>query len=109
LINLCDLTVNFSLIRRKVFDGQHGGIRWDGGDVKIGGGEHSAFFIDLQRCYWGVAYVEGANINQFRPNPQWQHKAYGSMRQRARSLGRPCLKSRGIDVYVLANGTAEVS
>lgn len=107
--HLCDLTVNYSLIRTKVFEGKHGGIRWDGGDVKIGGGEHSAFFIDLQRSYWGVAYVEGVNINQFPPNRDWQHKAYASMRQRARSLGRPCLKARGIDVYVLANGTAEVS
>ena len=107
--HLCDLTVNFSLIRTKVFEGKHGGIRWDGGDVKIGGGEHSSFFVDLQRSYWGVAVVPTANINQFRPNPQWMHKAYPSMRARARSIGRPCLKSRGIDVYVLANGTAEVS
>jgi hypothetical protein len=109
--HLCDLTVNYSLIRTKVFEGKHGGIRWDGGDVKIGGGEHSAFFIDLQRSYWGVAYVEGANITQIRPDPLlgWQHTAYPSMRARARSMGRPCLKRRGVDVYVLANGTAEVS
>lgn len=107
--HLCDLTVNYSLIRRKVFEPQHGGIRWDGGEVKIGGGEHSAFFIDLQRTYWGVAYVEGANINQLRPNYQWQHKMYPEMRRRARQMGRPCLKARGIDVYVLGDGTAEVS
>jgi hypothetical protein len=107
--HLCDLTVNFSLIRTKVFQPQHGGIRWDGGDVKIGGGEHSAFFIDLQRSYWGVAYVEGANINQLPRNWQWMHKAYPSMRARARTMGRPCLKRRGIDVYVLGGGTAEVS
>jgi len=107
--HLCDLTVNYSLIRTKVFQPQHGGIRWDGGEVKIGGGEHSAFFIDLQRTYWGVAYVEGVNINQMRKNYQWEHQRYGQMRARARQPGRPCLKKRGIDVYVLAGGVAEVS
>jgi hypothetical protein len=107
--HLCDLTVNYSLIRTKVFQPQHGGIRWDGGNVKIGGGEHSAFFIDLQRSYWGVAYVEGANINQLPRNFQWMHKSYPTMRARARTPGRPCLKARGIDLYILADGTAEVS
>ena len=107
--HLCDLTVNYSLIRTKVFQPQHGGIRWDGGAVKIGGGEHSAFFIDLQRSYWGVAYVEGANINQLPRNWQWMHKAYPTMRGRARQIGRPCLKKRGIDVYTMASGVAEVS
>lgn len=107
--HLCDLTVNYSLIRTKVFQPQHGGIRWDGGEVKIGGGEHSAFFIDLQRSYWGVAYVEGANINQLPRNFRWMHHSYPIMRARARKMGRPCLKKRGVDVYVLAGGVAEVS
>jgi hypothetical protein len=108
--HLCDLTVNYSLIRSKVFLAQHGGLRWDGGDVKIGGGEHSAFFIDLQRSYWSVAYVEGVNINPMPRNLQWMHKAYPSMRARARqNSARPCLKRRGIDRYTLADGTVEVS
>jgi hypothetical protein len=107
--HLCDLTVNYSLIRTKVFQPQFGEIRWDGGAVKIGGGEHSAFFIDLQRSYWGVAYVEGANINQLPRNFQWMHKSYPTMRARARTPGRPCLKKRGIDLYILGDGTAEVS
>jgi hypothetical protein len=107
--HMCDLTVNYSLVRTKIFQPQFGEIRWDGGDVKIGGGEHSAFFIDLQRTYWSVAYVEGANINQYPPAFQWMHRAYPAMRKRARQMGRPCLKTRGIDVYVLADGTAEVS
>lgn len=107
--HMVDLTVNYSLIRRKVFEPAHGSIRWDGGDVKIGGGEHSAFFIDLQRTYWGVAYVEGANINQFKSNPHWQEKDYPAMRARARVPGRPCLKARGVDKYILADGTVEIS
>jgi len=107
--HLCDLTVNYSLVRTKIFRPEHGAIRWDGGNVKIGGGEHSAFFIDLQRTYWGVAYVEGANVNQYKRNWNWQHKAYCDMRGRARQPGRPCLKSRGIDTYILGDGTVEVS
>lgn len=111
--HMCDLTVNYSLLRTKIFDPQFGGIRWDGGEVKIGGGEHSAFFIDLQRSYWGVAYVEGANINQFKFIPfekaNRQHKAYDEMRARARKPGRPCLKARGIDTYILGDGTVELS
>ncbi len=105
---VCDLTVNYSLLRRKIFDGQHGGIHWDG-DVPIGGGEHSAFFLDLQRSYWSVAVVPDANINQIPHNFNWQHKTYSQMRARARTPGRPCLKRRGIDSYTLGNGTVEVS
>jgi len=37
------------------------------------------------------------------------HPEYPKMRARARAMGRPCLKKRGIDVYVLADGSAEVS
>jgi hypothetical protein len=113
--HLCDLTVNYSLIRRKLFDAAHGGIQWDGGDVKIGGGEHSAFFIDVQRAYWSVAYVEGANISQLRPGlitdeyRAWNSPEYPKMRARARQPGRPCLKARGIDRYILADGTVEES
>jgi hypothetical protein len=41
----CDLTVNYSLIRRSLLDR----VRWEG-DVKIGGGEHGAFFLDIKRA-----------------------------------------------------------
>jgi hypothetical protein len=106
--HLCDLTVNYSLIRTKIFQPRHG-IKWDGGDVKIGGGEHSAFFLDLQRAYWSVAYVEGVNINQMPRCFRSMHPSYPAMRARARQMGRPCLKRRGIDVYILGGGVAEVS
>jgi hypothetical protein len=107
--NIVDLTVNYSLIRTKVFQPQYGEIRWDGGEVKIGGGEHSGFFIDLQRTYWGVAVVPEANINELPSNFRWMHNSYPAMRGRARTPGRPCLKKRGIDRYILADGTVEVS
>lgn len=100
----CDLTVNYSLVRREVFDV----VRWDE-DVKIGGGEHAAFFLDVKRAGWRVAVVDGAVIYQFKHNPTWQHKTYGEMRGRARTSGRPCLKRRGVDRYILANGVTELS
>ena len=111
---LCDLTVNYSMMRTKVFDPQFGGIRWDAGDVKIGGGEHSAFFLDMQRSYWSVAYVHGANINQIKTKDAFelggmQHKSYPIMRARARQPGRHCLKVRGIQRYILGDGTVELS
>jgi hypothetical protein len=111
----CDLTVNYSLIRRKVFESEFGGLHWDGGDVQIGGGKHAAFFLDLQKTYWGVAYVEGANICQLRSTlitdeyRAWNSPEYPKMRGRARQPGRPCLKARGIDTYILGDGTVEQS
>lgn len=101
--HLCDLTVNFSLIRRPVFER----VRWDG-DVKIGGGEHGAFFIDLKRAGFQVCYVEGANINELRGMQGWKDVRYDALRGRAKAPGRPCLKKRGIDHYVLAEGVAEI-
>jgi hypothetical protein len=102
--HLCDLTVNYSLIRREVLDK----VKWDGGEVKIGGGEHGAFFWDVKRAGFKVAYVEGANIEPFPPNiAQWQHPSYPAMRARARQRGRLCLKKRGIQKYVLFGGGIE--
>lgn len=105
--HLCDLTVNFSLIRISALKAL--GLGWDGGEVKIGGGEHAAFFLDLQRAYHQVCYVEGVNIRQFKFQPHWLAPDYQKMRGRARRPGRPCLKKRGVDKYILANGTVELS
>jgi hypothetical protein len=105
--HLCDITVNFSLIRVSAMKSL--GLGWDGGEIKIGGGEHAAFFLDLQRTYHQVAYVEGANVRQFKYQPAWMAPDYPRMRGRARTPGRPCLKKRGIEKYILANGMVEVS
>lgn len=106
--HLCDLTVNFSLIRIAALKSL--GIGWDGGEVKIGGGEHAAFFLDLQRAYHQVCYVEGSNIRQFKLQPHWMSPDYPKMRARARgNPRRPCLKKRGIDKYILASGIEEIS
>jgi hypothetical protein len=106
-----DLTVNYSLIRRRVFwrpsfqfmGWERTPTVWDY-DVKIGGGEHGAFFIDLMRENRKVAYVPGVNINQQTGEDSEQ---YNQFRRRARSSERPCFKKRGIKKYVLADGTID--
>ena len=106
--NPCDLTVNFSLIRKSVFDS--GNVHWDS-DVKIGGGEHGAFFIDVYREFGPerVAYVPGVNINELPHDHAKIDPRYASFRQRACEPGRICLKRRGIKRYGLADETWETS
>jgi hypothetical protein len=110
----CDLTVNYSLIRRKVFwtegfitdvDGvywepKRTSIGWDN-DVKIGGGEHGAFFIDLKRAGIKVGWVPGVNIDQ---QPGEDSERYRQFRRRALAPQRPCFERRGIRKYVCGNG-----
>jgi hypothetical protein len=95
----CDLTVNYSMIRREVFET----VRWDD-DVKIGGGEHGAFFIDLKRAGFKVAWVAGVSISELPANASWRHRDYLNMRGRARSPERPCYLRRGIKHYLTADG-----
>lgn len=99
-----DLTVNYSLIRREVFEK----VSWDE-DIKIGGGEHGAFFIDLMRAGFKCAVLPEANINEQKGLSTWQHPTYGNMRARARMPGRPCLKRRGIERFFLMGGGCEQS
>lgn len=99
-----DLTVNYSLIRREVFDV----IKWDE-DVKIGGGEHGAFYIDLKRAGFKVAWVQGVNINELRGPTDWSSAEYHKYRDRARQPGRICLKRRGIERYHLMGGGVELT
>jgi hypothetical protein len=97
----CDLTVNYSLIRREVFRK----ARWDD-DVKIGGGEHGAFFVDLKRAGYRVGWVPGVNINEQKaalfPSAQ-----YDVLRGRAKNPERPCFKRRGIKKYTMSDGTVD--
>ena len=104
-VHRCDLTVNYSLIRRKLFDSPNR-IRWDE-DVKIGGGEHGAFFLDVKRAGWGVAVVDGVTINEL-PITRMDPK-YKEMRARARMAGRPCLKRRGINRWICQDGREELA
>lgn len=96
---ICDLTANFSLIRGRVLDT----VSWDN-DVKIGGGEHAAWFFDCWKHGFRTAYKFGANINEQskRSTPRYQE-----YRRRAISSERPCFKSRGIIEYILADGRVD--
>ena len=91
-----DLTVNYSLIRKDVFN--H--VRWDD-DVKIGGGEHGAFFLDCKRAGLNTVWVPGVNINEQRTYDTEQYRRF---RMRARDVARPCFDKRGVRQYILGNG-----
>lgn len=95
-----DLTVNYSLIRKEVFQK----VSWDN-DVKIGGGEHGAFFIDCMRAGFQTAWVRGVNIDE-QPMPAL-HAEYMKYRRRALSPDRPCFEKRGIKKYILGNGQVD--
>jgi hypothetical protein len=100
----CDLTVNYSLIRAEVLGFEEGQIHWDD-DVKIGGGEHGAFFYDAKLAQLRVAWVPGVNIEEQASKPT--DPRYGAMRGRARRPERPCFKRRGISEYVMFGGGKE--
>jgi hypothetical protein len=113
----CDLTKNYSLIRRNVFwtegleTNENGtgyvekrtNIGWDN-DVKIGGGEHAAFFLDVKQAGLAVAYVPGVNINAQESSDSVE---YNKFRRRACRPERECFKRRGIKKYILADGTVD--
>lgn len=100
-----DLTVNFSLIRSSLL-GPHA-LHWDGGEAKIGQGEHGSFFVDAKRLGIGVAYVPGVNINELEQDRGTIDPLYPQMRARARMPGRACLKARGINRWQLQSGEWE--
>lgn len=103
--HICDLTVNYSLIRTSILGMDK--IHWDGGDVKIGGGEHGAFFWDLKKADYGVAYVPGVNINELNTcQPPMNYHQY---RGRARAPGRACFRARGIKKWGLQDGSWETA
>lgn len=103
---VCDLTVNYSLIRRECFGPEK--LHWDE-TVKIGGGEHGAFYIDAQRLGYGVCVVDSVNVREMSWNFAQVHPSYPQFRQRARLPGRPCLKARGIDRWYLQDGSWELT
>ena len=96
----CDLSVNYSLIRRKVFND----VSWD--LTKIGNAEHFAFFHDVKQAGFKTAYVLGVNINtQRKPDPP----EYRPYRARAYGPERSCFVKRGIKKYILGSGRVDYS
>lgn len=101
----CDLTVNFSLIKREILGTNMGQVHWDD-DIKIGGGEHGAFFLDVKHAGHRVVYVEGVNINEQATKPM--DERYGAFRGRAKQPERPCFERRGVTQYYCFDGTADI-
>lgn len=96
----CGLTVNYCLIRASILGFGPNQVHWDD-DVKIGGGEHGAFFVDVKRAGYRVAYVPGVSISEIKGADSERYRQF-----RARNSGadRPCFVRRGIRKYVLGNG-----
>ncbi len=104
----CDLSVNYSLIRAEILGFNVGEVHWDD-DVKIGGGEHGSFFVDVYRAFGEdrVAYVPGAEINELPYDPAKVDPRYMTFRMRALEPGRACLVKRGIKRWYLPSGECE--
>ena len=98
VVGMCDLTVNYNLIRKEVFDK----VRHD--DVKIGDGDHAAFFLDVKHAGFKVGYVPGVSINQQLGRDS---ERYQQFRRRANNPERSCFVKRGITKYVLGNGQVD--
>ena len=95
----CDLTVNYSLIRRKVFEK----VQWDIEEV-IGEGGHGTFFLDVKRAGFKVGYVPGVGISEQLGADSLRYRV---LRARACTKSRLCFKKRGIKKYVLGNGIVD--
>lgn len=100
----CDLTVNYSLIRSTILGRGPQQVHWDD-DVKIGGGEHGAFFVDVKRAGYRVAWVPGVEIKEQEGKPV--DIRYGTYRGRAGKPGRPCFAKRNIQEYICFGGYTE--
>lgn len=89
----CDLTRNYCLIRREILGWGSNQVHWDD-DVKIGGGEHGAFFTDVKRAGHRVAFLPDSQISEQAGRPT--DRRYPAMRARARRPQRECFEHRGI-------------
>lgn len=95
----CDLTVNYCLCKSRIFNA----VRWDD-DVKIGGGEHGSWFLDLKRAGFKVAYVPGVSIQEQKGTDT---QVYRDFRMRSQDPRRPCFDRRGVRKYILGGGQVD--
>lgn len=99
LYHRCDLSRNYLLLRSSILGPNK--VRWDD-DVKIGGGEHGAFFLDVKRAGHKVAYIPDAIISE--QSGKATDPRYGFYRGRARRPQRECFEHRGILEYITPGG-----
>lgn len=97
----CDLTRNYKLIRRSILGWGDKQVHWDD-DVKIGGGEHGSFFLDVKRAGHRTAFLPDSQISEQTGKPT--DVRYSSFRGRARRPQRECFEHRGILQYWTGNG-----
>jgi hypothetical protein len=98
----CDLTVNYSLIRRRVFEK----VSWESAKwCPIGGGEHGQIFILCKRLGFKTVYVPGVNINTQKD--KMESAEYKKCRARANSSERPYFDKIGVKKYILGNGVVD--
>lgn len=99
--HVVDLTVNYCLVRKEVFDY----VKWDE-DYKIGG-DHYTWMRDVRMAGFRIAYVHGANINQIPAFPGSEHRDYGKYRARAKRALPLFFHKQGIDRYVGFDGRVD--
>ncbi len=93
---VCDVTVNYSLIRRSVFDL----VRFDDEEI-IGEGGHGAFFYDVKKTGLKVGWVPGVEISEQTGRDSDRYRQF---RARAHGPSRKCFEKRGIKRWILGNG-----
>jgi hypothetical protein len=113
----CDVTVNYSLIRRNVFwtegwvtnvDGPYWEekrtqIGFDDEEI-IGEGGHGAFFYDVKKAGLKVGWVPGVEISEQTGRDSDRYRQF---RARAHGPSRKCFQKRNIRKWVLGNGIVD--
>ena len=94
----CDVTVNYSLFKKRVFEK----IRWDD-EIKICGGEHGAQFYDIKKSGYKVAWVPNVFIGEQSGVDSPRYMQYRSRGGKS----RPAFDKRGIRKWVLGTGQVD--
>lgn len=99
----CDLTVNYSLIRRSILGLDK--VRWHA-EWKIGG-DHFTFFDDVRKAGHKIAFVPGVNINQLPFVAHWQDSTYPMYRGRAKDALPSFFAAQKITCYIGFDGRVD--
>jgi GT2 family glycosyltransferase len=95
----CDVTVNYSLIRKEVFEKVH----FDDEEI-IGEGGHGAFFYDVKKSGFKVGWIPGVEISEQIGRDSDRYRQF---RARAHNPSRKCFEKRNIRKWVLGNGQVD--
>jgi len=95
----CDVTVNYSLIRKEVFEK----VRFDDEEI-IGEGGHGAFFYDVKKVGLKVGWVPGVEISEQTGRDSYRYRQF---RARACGPSRKCFEKRNIRRWVLGSGQVD--